>query len=750
MGALGLAATVLSATVLSAAPAGAVAPSSPSCTTSSGTTTCTFSFTGASQSWQVPAGVTSVRATLVGGAGAGAGTQSGGKGGLVAATFAVTPGEPLQVNVGGTASGLAGGFNGGGSALQNTLAGGGGASDIRRGAAALADRLVVAGGGGGAGGLADGTPGAGGDAGAAGAAGVGLSTIGGGGAGTDTAGGAGGSASAPGAGWVSPSPSVKDGTPGSFGVGGTVVIGNGYPLGGGGGGGGGWYGGGSGASGGTYLHFTGEGVDTSHIPGGGGGGGSSYVIPGATDTSIGTSSAAASVVIVYATPTAPPLSFDSPSVTVDAAQGLCSVTGVTPPSSVLGGMPAPTLTYSPALSGTFSAGTTTVTGTASNGVSPDASATFVVFVRDAQPPAVTGVPGNITVNATSSAGAGVTFDQPGVSDNCPGATVVQSSGGASGSTFPIGVSTIEFRATDSSANTGTASFTITVNGVAPGAPTGVTATLVRAGTMSVAFSAPASTGSSPISSYRAVCSSTDGGTARSASGPASPLAVSGLTIGARYQCRVNATNATGTGPGSAPSAAFTAVGAAGAPTDVVATRAGSGELSVAFTPPASNGGSAITSYKAVCSSATGALRTATGTGSPLTVGALTGGADYSCVAYAITAAGTGAASAASAAVTARSVPGAPTGLSSTVVSPSRVTVSFTPPASDGGSPITSYRVVCTPTAGGTARSAAGAGTTILIISLTPGAYQCRAAATNAIGTGTASLPMNLGVGVLIG
>ena len=83
---------------------------------------------------------------------------------------------------------------------------------------------------------------------------------------------------------------------------------------------------------------------------------------------------------------------------------------------------------------------------------------------------------------------------------------------------------------------------------------------------------------------------------------------------------------------------------------------GNGQASVAFTAPASDGGAAITSYT-VTSSPDG--KTATGPGSPLVVTGLTNGTSYTFTVTAHNAAGDGAASAASAAVTPRTVPGAP-------------------------------------------------------------------------------------------
>ena len=120
-----------------------------------------FTFTGSEQTYTVPAGVTNVTITAIGGAGgtpaSGAGLP-GGRGATVTGIVAVSPGQVLYVHVGGTGDLLAGGYNGGGTggATQEGLKawGGGGASDVRTapesaGGASLEARLIVAAGGGG-------------------------------------------------------------------------------------------------------------------------------------------------------------------------------------------------------------------------------------------------------------------------------------------------------------------------------------------------------------------------------------------------------------------------------------------------------------------------------------------------------------------------------------------------------------------------------------------------------------------------
>jgi uncharacterized protein (TIGR02145 family) len=167
-----------------------------------------------------------------------------------------------------------------------------------------------------------------------------------------------------------------------------------------------------------------------------------------------------------------------------------------------------------------------------------------------------------------------------------------------------------------------------------------------------------------------------------------------------------------------------------APTSPIAT-AGNTQASVAFTAPASNGGSAITSY--TVTSSPGGF-TASGASSPLTVTGLTNGTAYTFTVTATNVTGSSLASTASAAVTPATVPDAPTSPIATAGN-TQASVAFTTPVSDGGSAVTAYTVTASP--GGAI--ATGTTSPLTVTGLTNGtAYTFTVIATNAVGNSLAS------------
>ena len=109
----------------------------------------------------------------------------------------------------------------------------------------------------------------------------------------------------------------------------------------------------------------------------------------------------------------------------------------------------------------FPLGATTVTWTVTDGSSNTATCTQIVTVTDNENPTIN-CPAPIAVNTDLGVcGATVTYTVTSA-DNCPGQAVTQTAGLASGSVFPVGVTTNSFLVTDASGNTATCSFTVTV------------------------------------------------------------------------------------------------------------------------------------------------------------------------------------------------------------------------------------------------------------------------------------------------
>ncbi len=135
-------------------------------------------------------------------------------------------------------------------------------------------------------------------------------------------------------------------------------------------------------------------------------------------------------------------------------------------------------------------------------------------------------------------------------------------------------------------------------------------------------------------------------------------------------------------------------------------------VSVSWTAPASDGGSAITGYR-ITPYVGATAQTAVLTGSAatnFTVAGLTNGTAYTFTVAAVNAAGNGPDSAASGSVTPQPAPppGAPTGLTATAGDASAA-LSWTAPASDGGSAIVGYRI--TPYIGGVPQTPINTGST---------------------------------------
>jgi gliding motility-associated-like protein len=116
------------------------------------------------------------------------------------------------------------------------------------------------------------------------------------------------------------------------------------------------------------------------------------------------------------------------------------------------------ITQSPIAGTSLAVGTTTVTLTATDLNGNASTCTFDVVVTDATAPTIT-CPANII-----SCDPVVTFVAPNGADNCSGSTTVQTDGTglSSGSTFPMGTTTLTYTVTDAAGNNVSCSFDVTV------------------------------------------------------------------------------------------------------------------------------------------------------------------------------------------------------------------------------------------------------------------------------------------------
>jgi hypothetical protein len=231
----------------------------------------------------------------------------------------------------------------------------------------------------------------------------------------------------------------------------------------------------------------------------------------------------------------------------------------------------------------------------------------------------------------------------------------------------------------------------------PGAPTGVTAAQAGATSATVSWTAPASDGNAAITHY--VVTPRIGGTPQPGlavtTGNVLSTTVTGLAKGTSYTFTVHAVNSVGAGPESAASAVLAIPATApGAPAAAPTATAGDGQATVSWAAPADSGGSALTGYDVLVSPhRTGQTDPDVvhfaDTATSHAVTGLTNGTAYTFQVRGVNAAGAGAYSPASTAVTPQTPPAQPvTGLA---VTPSvdaaghpMITATWTLPAGDAG------------------------------------------------------------------
>ena len=330
-----------------------------------------------------------------------------------------------------------------------------------------------------------------------------------------------------------------------------------------------------------------------------------------------------------------------------------------------------------------------------------------------------GTSGTFTVDLTSTSGSQVT-----VTSSSSSCTV----GGSPSYTYPTTTVTVtkvsagtcvllanqDASGVYSTAAQVTRAFDIRASATVPIAPQ-ITSVVAGNTKLTVNFNPPSRDGGATISNYSY---SIDGGSNFITLNPASttsPIEITGLTNGTTYQIQLKAINAQGAGTATSSSPGTPAPAAPSAPTITAVTASGSGQLSVAFTPPTDDGGSTITNYAYSTDNGLNyTVRNPLGITSPLVITGLTNGTGYQIRLKAINTTGQGAGSlAVTGTPISASVPGAPTATRAMLTgADADIYVSWTAPASDGGSPITDYVIEYSDDAGANWQVASDAVSTV--------------------------------------
>jgi uncharacterized repeat protein (TIGR01451 family) len=124
------------------------------------------------------------------------------------------------------------------------------------------------------------------------------------------------------------------------------------------------------------------------------------------------------------------------------------------------------VTCAPLSGSTFPLGETNVTCFANDAAGNTASASFNVLVRDTTPPVIHGLPEALVYEATGPAGASVTWTSPTAVDIVDGPVPVACAP-LSGSTLPLGETSVTCSANDAAGNTAGASFNVLVRDTTP-------------------------------------------------------------------------------------------------------------------------------------------------------------------------------------------------------------------------------------------------------------------------------------------
>ena len=238
----------------------------------------------------------------------------------------------------------------------------------------------------------------------------------------------------------------------------------------------------------------------------------------------------------------------------------------------------------------------------------------------------------------------------------------------------------------------------TAAGQVPDEPTNLTATARGETVIVLSWTAPADTGGSALTGYRIEVSSDAGQNWTDLVANANPNSTTyshrRLAPGTRRHYRVWAINTDGESSISSNEASATTAVAPGPPRTLTAVADGGTAINLSWTAPADSGSSLVAGYRIEVSANAGTWADlVANTGSAATAYKHTGLTSDTTLHYRVRAINAGATGDPSnvASATTSSVPDAPTGLRADA-NADRVDLDWEAPASDGGSPVTGYRI----------------------------------------------------------
>ncbi len=289
---------------------------------------------------------------------------------------------------------------------------------------------------------------------------------------------------------------------------------------------------------------------------------------------------------------------------------------------------------------------------------------------------------------------------------------------------------------------------------APDAPAGLSATATGPTAILLSWSAPSNHGGAVITGYQIEWSVDAGGTwsdlVADTRSTATTYTHTGLAAATRYDYRISAINAVGTGtPSSVDYATTSAATAPDVPTELTAAASGPAEITLFWTAPSNHGGAAITGYRIQVSLDAGGtwadlVKDTESTATTYTHTGLSEGDTRSYRVYAINAVGESA-DPSNVDHVVISVPDMPTELTASASGQTEINLSWTVPSNPGGAPVHGYQIEVSSDAGESwsdlVQNTESSETTYTHTGLAPGTTRhYRARAINPVG---ASAPSNV-------